>query len=441
MCQVLYVSWPGHRVAVSIIVPWFQSDPFPVVHRCSRAVHLRKPWHMKHHKTKSLKSFKLRDSPFGRIQDDSIHLTSSGGPVMFQTGTGFEQTEQAYILHLHNAVLIPDISSTQGPHPELPPLAPPWRHETGRTLLTHRGEIIADSFLRSLGLPFGVHRVSDHEWISNLPEPEVEFMEDCYLLDFVTRHFGHMLLETPCRQWPDAIDCWQEAFRSLTPVTVMGHGLRSDASVWPDYLLAFLKALGVDPTRIKVIEKPTRLRSLFVPKRLSPHTNYGVNACFFDLMARAGQRLAANAASSLARPDRIYLSRSGPKVMNRSALSEPEVEAIFRNHGFQILHPETLPLADQAALISSATHVAGFSGSQLHLSVFRDTPGLKLFRIAPRVHNPPWDERAGVFTGTEVTTFELDIEGVRDRSDLVDWAIPKETMRALEHGIASWSNG
>ena len=64
---------------------------------------------------------------------------------------------------------------------------------------------------------------------------------------------------------------------------------------------------------------------------------------------------------------KIFLARSNnriPKGIYGVA------ETLFERHGFTVIRPERLSFAQQIALMRSAEILAGYSGSQLHNSIF-----------------------------------------------------------------------
>ncbi|MGQ0564505.1 MAG: glycosyltransferase 61 family protein, partial [Gemmobacter sp.] len=361
------------------------------------------------------------------------------GPVRFAGNTGFDLPDTPYILHLHDAVILPqDTAPTQGNFRQ-GALPAPFRSKRGRILHTADHRIIPESFFRATRVPPLLKNLGNGQWQGPLPDPEATIDGDCYLLDLVTKHFGHMLMEVPCRQWPDLFDDLREGLRGLTPVAVATHKLHLGMAQWPGYLLRFLRALGVDPAAIRVIDRPTRIASLFIPRRLTPHQDYGTNRNYFDLMARVATRWEAETPTTRTFPERIYLSRSGPLVVNRASQSELRVEQFFTEAGFTIVHPEEMDLADQTRLIEAATHIAGLSGSQMHLAAFRRKPGLRLFRIAFAFHNPDWDNRIGAFTGAEVTNDVVRPLGAGSRDELQDWRLSEADFASLRLRILAWA--
>ncbi len=67
-------------------------------------------------------------------------------------------------------------------------------------------------------------------------------------------------------------------------------------------------------------------------------------------------------------PKKVYLSRSRwpkPRVVD-----EGRIEGMFRDAGYEIVHPQELPLDEQFALMRNLTDLAGPQGTALHLSLY-----------------------------------------------------------------------
>jgi Glycosyltransferase 61 len=83
---------------------------------------------------------------------------------------------------------------------------------------------------------------------------------------------------------------------------------------------------------------------------------------------------------SVRRTRRVYVSRrdAGPK--GDWITNEPEVEAVFRSRGFEVLVMSDCPLEDQVRLFREAAVVAGLSGAGLTDIVF-SSPGIHVIVI------------------------------------------------------------
>lgn len=128
--------------------------------------------------------------------------------------------------------------------------------------------------------------------------------------------------------------------------------------------LAMFAQLGVGADRVRQVEDAILCRDLYFgdrPVRLSGQIH--------PLAREAYRRLSALAEKSrVQRPERVFVSRAG--VHARPLAQQEEVEALFARHGFTIIHPETLPIEDQIALMSGSRMLAGLGGSNMHNAVF-----------------------------------------------------------------------
>ena len=64
--------------------------------------------------------------------------------------------------------------------------------------------------------------------------------------------------------------------------------------------------------------------------------------------------------------------------------NEEEAETFFRGQGYEILQPELLAFEEQVAIVANATHVAGASGSALHMMLFNANPQARLIELRTR---------------------------------------------------------
>lgn len=200
----------------------------------------------------------------------------------------------------------------------------------------------------------------------------------CIYLGSLSSHFGHFLLESLARAW-----YLIEADPSLP---IVFHNWNEKPNLAP-FASAFLKALEVDPSRIRVVAG----RDIRVGRLVFPSSQFwqGVSASHgmcvvFDHMR---EKMLQSRTGSTRTPAKVYLSRrglGGERVSGeaREAIAnEEEAEALFRDRGYEILRPESLPIEEQVAIVANATHVAGPSGSALHLMLFNANPQARLIEL------------------------------------------------------------
>jgi tetratricopeptide (TPR) repeat protein len=67
---------------------------------------------------------------------------------------------------------------------------------------------------------------------------------------------------------------------------------------------------------------------------------------------------------------RLYLSRRRTRTAWHSIVNEREIESVFADIGFEILHPQEMTVAEQICIFSEANVVAGEYSSALHNTIF-----------------------------------------------------------------------
>jgi capsular polysaccharide biosynthesis protein len=176
--------------------------------------------------------------------------------------------------------------------------------------------------------------------------------------------FGHFLVETLPTLW--AIADRPEQVRGIA-----AHRFNSGKThAWQFELVRLLTTAPVE----LIDGRPARVAELLVPTRpyqyqraISP-----VATRVWDAMA---ERARAGAEPAAGTP--LFLSRSryddrgaGRAATGREYHNRQAVDEVFADRGFQVVHPETLPVAEQIRLVWAAPVLAGQAGSALHLSAF-----------------------------------------------------------------------
>lgn len=294
--------------------------------------------------------------------------------------------DQSYCLCLHDAVLMPPAagrpSGGRGNHKIHPGMD---------LLFTARNELLADSWFRYVSLPDRLVPVGASCWKLTAPGPIDVIDEPCVFIELINGHFGHALVEGFARLWPLALHRgWNPA--DFLFVGVGTHRLGKAGVELPCWLSQIFGAIGIDATRqVRRIWRPTIFRRLFVPKRLSAlSTRPGMEA---DLLARKlGHRLTGSEPFN-DKGKKVFLSRSRlpPGKRQLGAGQEVQLDAVFANLGYEIVHPEVLSLSEQVRVVRYARCIAGCAGSQLHLTTFCDSPPPPLFKIVGERFNAPTD--------------------------------------------------
>lgn len=129
---------------------------------------------------------------------------------------------------------------------------------------------------------------------------------------------------------------------------------------------------GVDFKQVTFIEGPVRVERLVASTPINRYQR-GARPELFEMAREVREVLGAGQpAPGGQRSQRIYLSRS--RFNGRRFVNGEQIEALFARRGFRVVHPETLPLAEQIALASQAQVIAGEEGSALCNAFFANKP-------------------------------------------------------------------
>jgi capsular polysaccharide biosynthesis protein len=208
-------------------------------------------------------------------------------------------------------------------------------------------------------------------------EPPARRLEGTYFhLDNEIRgFFGHALTEQVSRLW-----AWREAQERYPGIKVLLSLNRGrEVADWEYELLA---AGGVDRSDVVVIGEPVVVERVLsatpmfsMPAYVHPRITETWDAVGSALRSRATER---------DYPARIFCTREHDK---RECTNRAEVEELFASYGFEVLLPEKLPLPDQVELFHRAEVVAGFAGSGMFTTMFRDRPQ-HLILVSPDTYGP-----------------------------------------------------
>jgi capsular polysaccharide biosynthesis protein len=199
--------------------------------------------------------------------------------------------------------------------------------------------------------------------LSVVDEREVD--EEVVYLGWLFNHYGHFLMQSLARTWvlPQVDASRRVIFHhpSLTRWQPTGWALR------------MLELFGVPPQRILTLDVPRRVRRMIVPEPLfEPRgiaEDHSVRA--HEAMARPYQAVAERIAGDV-RPSSqpVYLSRRLLPPSQRTIVGEDDLEAVLREHGFRIVHTETMSIEEQVRLVNAHTDIVSTAGSAVHNVLF-----------------------------------------------------------------------
>lgn len=202
-----------------------------------------------------------------------------------------------------------------------------------------------------------LRNVAFAEWAPRFvrePEPAQAHLAGPHLLldSYVRGHFGHALTDQLGHLWG-----WRPALERYPDLKALVFARPGETLA--EWELALLEAGGVARDRVVVAHEPTRVEALVGTSPMFGMPAY-VHPAIATTYAVVGSVLADRASADVPGPLRIFCTRRPGK---RTCHNAAEVEALFAERGFTVVHPEDHSLPDQARLVRDAEVVAGFAGS------------------------------------------------------------------------------
>lgn len=169
-------------------------------------------------------------------------------------------------------------------------------------------------------------------------------------------HFGHVMTEVLSRLW--GWDVAKEAHPDLKAIFRIRYPDERDPVLEKRLFAAF----GIAEDDITWIDRPVWVDGLVGATPLwHNRTPFHANPRITETWDRIRSALVL---PNLEVPERILVTRP-PNTKNRDCRNIEAVEDLFSEHGFTILRPEKLDLAEQATIFDRAKVIAGFGGSGL----------------------------------------------------------------------------
>ncbi len=163
-------------------------------------------------------------------------------------------------------------------------------------------------------------------------------------------HFGHFLLEATTRLW-----CLEQ-YKTL-PWLFLTEG----RTALKTYQNEFLKLLGLSAEQIIPIAEWHLIDELIIPEPSFVYHHHATHA-YRDIFRQA--KLPEQHRSGR----KVFISRTNTNLA--LTVGERELESILAGNGWDIVCPETLPPAQQAALFRDDNILLGLQGSAMHLGLF-----------------------------------------------------------------------
>lgn len=239
--------------------------------------------------------------------------------------------------------------------------------------------------------PWGIGGVLDSEgnYISTFVEhvfggkygyttPKKSVYEEVIYIPVAPKQWGHFIIDVLCRFW------WfdNEEYKKYK-IAYISKDWSSDG-ISGNYLEILQLLLGKDvKDRLLFITEPTAFEKILIPE---PSFTFGDN--YHQEYKSIIDSIIQNAnLPSVNNLRKIYLSRTG--IHQYTEVGEKEIEELFKQNGYAVIHPEQLTFFEQVQVLQEAEEIVGMSGSNMHNIIFaRDNASITIINRAG-AFNPP----------------------------------------------------
>ena len=223
--------------------------------------------------------------------------------------------------------------------------------------------------------------IGQHAQLPDLPEtvpaPDLSYVYG----GPVIMHFGHFVTTALARLWP--------IVRAGLPggARILVHSQQSPEQWFEhEYVRTLLGAIGLGPDDFARFDRPTALQSVLVPRAALEEQNFA-HRVFGELCALVGRRLGIGDGPAGRGPP-VYLSKSLHMGGTTRLVNEDALQEELAGRGVEVVHPETLPFADQVRVLHRASAVLCTLGSGLHSTLFCPEPTRILaLTLSPRINS------------------------------------------------------
>lgn len=185
----------------------------------------------------------------------------------------------------------------------------------------------------------------------------------------INNHFGHLITDSMPRMWYAVRNANKNIKVAILLNPYFGW---SEWKFEGSYHQKLFELFGLETDRIIIVDKPTKFKSVVVPKQSVYWFGNRYNTELLNVIYDKARN------SVTPKNDKkIYLSR---RLWTKPLLNEEYFEAFFSSRGYKIIHPQELPLEEQVAYIAGADEIACTYGTLTHYALFAK-PGTKLIGL------------------------------------------------------------
>ena len=200
-------------------------------------------------------------------------------------------------------------------------------------------------------------------------QDNVEFVErNAIYIGVMMSIFGHTITDNLKKLWFLQSEDGKKLLEGETDILYITYM----AQTLPPQVFEILQYAGVDIKKLKLIDKPTKYRAVYVPgnSMISKEIKKNVGEKYYtiDFRETVLHMLDTIPKVNIEGEGRIYLFRTA--FRNRRDYGEKRIERLFSKAGYRIVYPEKHPFAEQVALMQYAKEVVATEGSVSHMAMF-----------------------------------------------------------------------
>lgn len=214
------------------------------------------------------------------------------------------------------------------------------------------GNYVEASSVRAVNVQdrmYGAYDISAHE---------IQDSDECVIyLNHFWQHWGHFILDFVGRLWY-VLQC-NENYKLVYTCR-----LGESEPIIGNYL-EFIRLLGIDESRLMMVNQVTRFKKVIVPD-----LSVCLGAYYTPEYKNLFDTVIRNAGATFTQEKKIYCSRSRIPSASGKEQRESDIEEVFRNNGYESVYMEELSLKEQIRLLNSCAEIAMLSGTLAHNLVF-----------------------------------------------------------------------
>ena len=217
-----------------------------------------------------------------------------------------------------------------------------------------------------------------------LARPAIASFSDAIYGGVFFNHFGHFLTESLGRLWPVNAP-------ELKSLPILVHSLwgQIDLEDETGYHAISLKALGIDPKRVRFIQGNILVSRLLVPEQHFWYSPDGApDSAFVEFLSTSQSNIENQLGSNAQLPKKLYVSRIRWNPARGIVIGEAEFETFLSKNGYTAIYPENLNYQQQLEYYTSADLIIFAEGSAMHGCILLPQLRAKVAVIKRRPHGP-----------------------------------------------------